>query len=58
MPSYPRSREFFRTYNELDVAIAASGRFQCAGPSVRHELEIVPGHVFYATCVYTQIAYN
>ena len=46
------------TANGLDVAIAASGRFQCAGRSVRHEFKIVLGQVFYATCVYTQIAYN
>ena len=47
-----------RTDKEIDVAIAAPGRFHCTGRSVRRGFEIVPGHVFYATCVYTQIAYN
>jgi hypothetical protein len=29
-----------------------------AGRSVRHGFEIAPGQPFYATCVYTQCAYN
>ncbi len=44
--------------NGLDVVIAAAGSVQCAGRSVRHGFEIAPGHVFYATCVYTHLAYN